>query len=131
MDTELKCAIGMLLGELAILQRHLGIPTYPEHEIFGLLKGIESVIDSRIKKHWIPTDVTIRARDLLLKYAEHPEKPIAGFKDIQDDLMKLGIDQTMATIIFVWFKCTNEVPARILDKLEAGGMDLEIDLDTR
>ncbi len=126
----MKCAMGIILGELARLQRHLGIATYPDHEIYGLVHGLESVIDARIKKHWVSAQQALQAREMLQYYADHTELPLNGFEDLQDKLITMGIDRSKATIIFTLFKSVGAVP-EVFAKLEDGGMCLEIDLENR
>lgn len=90
MDDEMKVLLGRILGEILRMQRLGGLQIHrePDYKIYGLLNGIESVIDE-----YINPLVTNEQERILLEtlnnYVDRPDEFI-GYYTIENELRDRG-----------------------------------------
>lgn len=106
-----KYFFGKLLGETYRTQRRLNIPTAGEATIFGLLNGIETVVDKELTNiEPITKEDISNTCDVLDKYfldLEEFEK-FDGFYTIEHQLEEVGVSRWKAIVIFQYFKANNQ-----------------------
>ncbi len=90
MDDEVKVLFGRILGEILRMQRLNGSQTYrePDYKIYGLINGIESVIDEYIN----PLVTNEQERILvetLNSYVDRPDD-FEGYYTIENELRDRG-----------------------------------------
>lgn len=95
MDRNTKFALGKILGEIYKIQRHLNIPVpLHDYEVYGLLKGMEDVVDMRIQNiEYISQDKIDRVVSVLNKHFQNPgQTNLSGYFAIKDELEEGGFE---------------------------------------
>ena len=105
MEKETKKILGVVLGELYRIQNKLNIQTVSDATIYGLTRGMESVIDAHLNSFgFVPSDLAKKAAAILQPYFDDPAKPFEGYYQIERELEEAGIDRGTAHVIFTYFK---------------------------
>ena len=99
METQLKVFLGKILGEIFRIEQKLsmtmqpGYATQPNHVIYGLIAGIEPVIDEQISvlsERYISEDQFKVMCEILDRYVT---SPLTGFDQIENELEHRGVSR--------------------------------------
>jgi len=112
MDQELKRAFGFLLGQIYRMQKRIidndtNICPVGDATIYGLLNGIEPVIDENLLTNMEVSEDDITAvADVLQPYFDDPEKlaEFTGYYQIEPKLEQRGISRLKAILILTYFQ---------------------------
>ena len=138
MDRETKLFLGFMLGQLYRMQKHLGdgICRVGDGTIYGLLNGIESVVDAQLEELSGISAADVKAvEDVLSEYWEDSSKleNLRGFYDIERPLSARGVDRAKAAVIMRWLRhqgrFTEEIERMDSDHSPTELRHLEIDPD--
>ncbi len=106
MDDKIKKLLSITLGEVLRVQRKLDICNYSDAKIYGLLRGIEPVIDEIIDTNCYVTKEQFEAVSKILnRYYSDKEMlaELTGYYDIENELSSHGIGRGEALVIFTYF----------------------------
>jgi len=120
MNNETKKLVGTMFGHIFRLQKAVGVPTFDDATIFGLLNGIEPAIDKVIgDNQYITTDMVDAAARVLQPYFDDDAKlaGLKGFYDIERALQSEGIDRIAAIYIFRYFQASGSYQS-VLAKMD-------------
>jgi hypothetical protein len=112
MDLDTKLFLGKVLGEIYRTQKHMEGVVLPvgDAEIFGLLNGIEEVVDKEIPNTEYISNQKIKDMDSILRQIETKDEGLTefkGYRDIERDLEEKGINRGEAITILTYFKVKN------------------------
>lgn len=106
-----KLMFGKILGEIYRIQKKMDACPVKDSTVYGLLKGIESVIDQEIASiGYISNDDISAVADILNEYHLNQDKldKLEGYYDIEPALEKHGIDRSKAITILTYFKLNGQ-----------------------
>ena len=112
MEREIKLFLGHILGQVYRLQKHIDpkLVDVSDADLYGLLKGIESVSDELLESlvgyESRKVDAVV---EVLTAWQNDPEKHAAfkGYYDIQKDLADRGVDRMAAIVILRYLRASN------------------------
>ncbi|MBB6067551.1 hypothetical protein [Methanococcus maripaludis] len=117
-----------ILGEMYRIQKRMDKINCPatDADIYGLINGIEIVVDKFLNEEHISRDEYTKIAKILDEYAMDSQKleKFTGYYDINDKLEKEGISRGTAIIIFTYFKL-NRLHSDIIEKIEKGNSPVE------
>lgn len=130
MEPETKLFLGKLLGEVYCLQRLVQPKNCAASEAttYGLLNGIESVIDECIPDEFITSADINTVADTLEPYFNQ-SKQLKGYYDIEHNLETQGVDRVKAIKVLTYFKAKGQfsfVIKIIEDGATNGGSPIEL-----
>ncbi|MFF2531203.1 hypothetical protein ACFVS2_20085 [Brevibacillus sp. NPDC058079] len=113
MDRDLKFALGKVLGETYRLQKRVneGMCQVSDTTIFGLLNGIESVIDTQlgVDDPITEQDIAIMANILNPYHLDRVRfEAFRGYYDIEDEIENMGIGRSKAERILTYFNSNGQ-----------------------
>lgn len=132
MDEALKRALGFILGQIYRIQRRINdnnsdICPVSEATIYGLLNGIETVIDENLPTNMAVTedDIKIMA-DVLQPYFDDPENlsKFTGYYQIEPELTSRGISRLKAILILTYFQA-NGTYTPVIEKMDSSNSPSE------
>ena len=126
MDQELKRAFGFLLGQIYRMQKRIidndtDICPVDDATIYGLLNGIEPIIDANLPTNMeVNVDDLTAVSDVLQPYFDDPEKLAAftGYNQIESELKLRGISRSKAILIFTYFQ-SNGNYTNVIEKMDS------------
>lgn len=109
MDQDTKIMFGKLLGEIYRTQEivKVGGSNQSRDQVYGLLSGIESVIDEQLESvGFISSEKMNAVEDVLATIWEDEEKlsKFKGYYDIERDLKRHGVSRGEAIVILKYLK---------------------------
>ena len=125
MERDFKLFFGVILGEVYRLQKMINEDLCPagDSTIYGLVNGIEDVIDSQIDLSRLINSEQMENANSILRENYISEEKIAefnGFYDIEEELNDLGIDRALAIRIFKYIKGRGDFP-ELFEKMDSAG----------
>jgi hypothetical protein len=122
-EINLKQLFGKVLGEIYRLRSTLDPDDYSvsESTIFGLTRGIETVIDEEIERTgWISKEQFEAVCDVLDQYSvgDVEQGKVRGFYDIEPSLNARGVDRPTAMIAITYLKADNRF-TEIIEKFNS------------
>lgn len=125
MERDFKLFFGVILGEVYRLQKMINEDLCPagDSTIYGLVNGIEEVIDSQIDLKRIITSEQMEKAESILGKNYLSKGKIAefnGFFDIEEELNDLGIDRALAIRIFKYIKSQGRY-SELFEKMDSAG----------
>ena len=132
MDQELKRALGFLLGQIYRIEKRINhndsdICPVPESTIYGLLNGIEPIIDENLPTNMAVSDDDISAvADVLQPYFDDPEKlsEFTGYYQIEPELERRGVSRSKAMLILTYFQSDSSF-TNVIEKMDSPGSPSE------
>ncbi|MBH8609109.1 hypothetical protein [Thermoactinomyces sp. CICC 10521] len=129
MDRETKILFGKLLGEIYRVQKYMpnNVCHVGDQTIYGLLNGMESVIDEEIEKiGFISADDQKNLEDILYKYYQDENllEQFIGYYQIENDLKKHGISRDKAIRILKYLYADGRY-TNVIDKMNSNGSPVE------
>ncbi|WP_282035006.1 hypothetical protein [Metabacillus indicus] len=106
MEDQLKLALGKILGEIYKTQQLITGDEVPDKVTFGLLAGIEDVIDGELMNiEMITKEDVKKVDDVLYEHfdAGEKEEAFSGYYDIEHRLSNLGVSRWKAIQIIKLF----------------------------
>ncbi|MDL1982319.1 MAG: hypothetical protein LWX02_12835 [Deltaproteobacteria bacterium] len=132
MDQELKRALGFLLGQIYRVQKRINendsdICPVSGSTIYGLLNGIEPVIDENLPTNMAVSEDDINAvADVLQPYFDDPEKlsEFTGYYQIEPELESRAVSRLKAIRILTYFKSGGSF-TNVIEKMDSANSPSE------
>lgn len=123
---ETKFMFGRLLGEIYRLQKRLDMCKASDATIYGLINGIEEIVDSELKSDVITYGDCNAVAGILRQYYTDIEKlnNFSGFQQVENDLRDIGIGRLKAYKIFTLFYAERRF-VELLDKMNSNDFQIE------
>lgn len=123
-----KLCFGKILGELYRIESNMGMACpASEATIYGLLNGIESVIDEEINSVGsIPNEKFTAVADVLTPYWNDRQKlaEFKGYYDIEPQLKSKGVNRGEAITVLKYFKANGQF-IELIDKMDSSDSPCE------
>lgn len=106
MDFHIKQALGVVLGQIYLVKEHLGVTKEPHAALYGLLHGIEPIIDAEFQRNGpLVTEQMVKDVAAVLRaYENNPGRELKGYLDLEPGFQALEIDRGTAIRILTTFK---------------------------
>jgi hypothetical protein len=106
MDFHIKQALGVVLGQIYVVKEHLGVIKEPHAAQYGLLHGIEPIIDAEFQRNGplVTTQMVQDVAAVLRAYENDPGRELKGYLDLEAGFQALEIDRGAAIRILTNFK---------------------------
>ena len=130
MDRETKTLLGRILGELLVLKARVPGSRYTPDlgQVFGLLHGFETTIDTEIGRTGFISEAKEKAVcEVLEQYFRDPEQLAAftGYYQIEHELGARGVYRSDAMMIFKKLLAENSF-VDVIDKIQKGRSPTEL-----
>ena len=122
MDQDTKIMFGKLLGEIYRTQEMMkkGGSNESRDQVYGLLCGIESVIDEQLERVGFVSSEKMNAVEEVLAPIWEDEEKLSKFKgyyDIEHDLERRGVSRGEAIVILKYLKANGRF-TDVIDRMD-------------
>ena len=129
MDAELKFFSEKFSEKYLKIEKHSGMQREPDHVLYGLMAGIESVINQQIPFDHAENQYDVSENqfnavcEILNRYVDNPQE-LTGFYDIEGELRDRGVSRPVASVILTYLKSRGSY-LDVINRMDSDNSPLE------